>query len=59
MVNPGIIYRHDTMGNKGLFTLEEMADEKMLLTPYSHTVHYSSSVFEGIRAVWDEGRERV
>ncbi|MBU4502612.1 MAG: aminotransferase class IV, partial [Nanoarchaeota archaeon] len=59
MVNPGIIYRQDTMGNKGLFTLEDMAREGMLLTPYSHVVHYANSVFEGIRAVWDKDREKL
>jgi len=59
MVKPGIIYHKDTRGNEGLYTLEEMAQKKLLQTPYSHNLHYANSVFEGIRAVWDEGQKKL
>ena len=59
MVKPGIIYHKDSRGNEGLYTLEEMAQKDMLLTPYSHVVHYANSVFEGIRAVWDENQDKL
>lgn len=59
MVKPGIIYHKDTRGNEGLYTLEEMAQKNLLLTPYTHNLHYANSVFEGIRAVWDENQKKL
>lgn len=59
MVNPGIIYHMDTRGNKGLITLKGMAQKGLTLSPYSHVIHYANSVFEGIRAVWDENEEKL
>jgi len=59
MVKPGYIYHQDTMGNQGIYTLEEMVKENLTLTPYSHAVHYANSVFEGIRAVWDDNKKKL
>ncbi|MBM3200383.1 hypothetical protein FJZ53_05575 [Candidatus Woesearchaeota archaeon] len=59
MVKPGVIYHKDTRGNEGLFTLEEMAKKNLLQTPYSHNLHYANSVFEGIRAVWDDKENKL
>ncbi len=59
MVKPGIIYHKDTRGNEGLYTIEELAQKNLLLTPYSHNLHYANSVFEGIRAVWDENQKKL
>lgn len=59
MAKPGLIYHKDTRGNEGLYTIEEMVQKNITPTPYTHTIHYASAVFEGIRAVWDEGREKL
>ena len=59
MVKPGIIYHQDTIGYKGFYTLEEMVEKKLTLGPYSHVVHYANSVFEGIRAIWDDDQEKL
>lgn len=62
MVKPGIIYHRDTRGNEGFFNEEEMIREGrfeemfkvgLLKTPFCHTLHYGTSVFEGVRAVPD------
>lgn len=59
MVNPGIIKHKDTRGNEGLYTLEEMAQTDLMLSPYTHAIHYANSIFEGIRAIWDEKQEKL
>ncbi len=68
MVRPGIIYHKDTRGNEGFFNEQEMINQKkfeemfkkgILKTPYCHTLHYGTSVFEGIRAVPDVNSHRL
>ncbi len=59
MVKPGIIYHKDTRGNEGFYTIEQLVQKNLLLTPYSHVIHYANSVFEGIRAVWDENEQKL